>query len=157
MDREWRIASALVLIGIYLLTAVVALHWWMAGWSLWGKEPAGGKVSLVPIITVLVAALPSAAICLIARTRLVHAWLLIVGASQLRMGVDYVLHGAYFGCDRNGCSAEENFILGNVLVAICSVVGAILIRAVVAIFSRLRIAVTGYLVDAAKRGSSADK
>jgi hypothetical protein len=77
----------------------------------------------------------------------------------LLVGVDYVLHGAYFGCDRNGCSAEENFIVGNVAAAICSVVGAMLIRLAVGIFAdRVRPrAVTGDLVDAAERGSSADK
>jgi hypothetical protein len=148
-----------VLIGLYLLTGVIALHWWMAGFSLWGKHPAGGEFSWEPIITVLVIALPSAAICLVTRSRLVHAWLLIIGASQLLVGVDYVLHGAYFGCDRNGCSAEENFIVGNVAAAICSVVGAMLIRLAVGIFAdRVRPrAVTGDLVDAADRGSSPDK
>jgi hypothetical protein len=160
VNRRWRITSALVLIGLYLLTGAVTLHWWMAGFSLWGKHPAGGTFSWEPIITVLVVALPSAAICLVTRSRLVHAWLLIIGASQLLAGVNYVLHGAYFGCDRNGCSAEENFILGNVVAAICSVVGAIFIRLVVGAFAqqvRPRIAVTGDLVDAAERGSSADK
>jgi hypothetical protein len=30
VNRRWRITSTLVLIGLYLLTGVVALHWWMA-------------------------------------------------------------------------------------------------------------------------------
>jgi hypothetical protein len=136
VNRRWRIISALVLSGLYLLTGVVTLHWWRAGFSLWGKPPAGGKFSWEPIITVLVVALPSAAICLVTRSRLVHAWLLIIGASQLLAGVNYILHGAYFGCDRNGCSAEENFILGNVAAAICSIVGAIFIRLVVGAFAQ---------------------
>lgn len=46
-------------------------------------------------------------------------------------GVDYALHGTYFGCDIHGCSAEEHFLIGTVMVAIFSVLGAVLIRVVV--------------------------
>ena len=162
MNRRRRIASALVLIGLYLLTGVVALRWWMAlghNASLWGSHPAGGKFSWEPIITVLVVALPSAAICLVTRSRPVHAWLLIMCAIQLLYGIHYVLHGAYFGCDRNGCSAEEGFIFGNAMVAIASVLGAMLIHFAVMVFEAFgsRAAATGDLVDAAERGSSAAK
>lgn len=56
MNRRWRITSALVLIGLNLLTGVVALHWWLGlddMPSLWGTVPAGGKFSWEPIIAVL--------------------------------------------------------------------------------------------------------
>jgi hypothetical protein len=39
-----------------------------------------------------------------------------------------------FGCDRNGCSAEEGFILGNVATAVVSVFGTVLVAFIASIF-----------------------
>jgi hypothetical protein len=141
MNRRWRIASALVLVGFYLLTGAVASRWWMGlgqNASLWGTHPTRGNFSWEPIITVLIFAVPPAAISLVTRSRLVHAWLLIVCAYQLSYGVHYALHGVYFGCDRNGCSAEEGFFFGNILTVFLSVFGAALIRFIVMIVDDIR-------------------
>ena len=116
MSLRWRITSALAVIGLYLMVGLMASRWWMAlghNASLWGAQvgsrASGGTFSSEPVFIVLLAAFPSVLICLLSRSRLAHIWVIIIGAYQVYLGINYIFHGAYFGCDRNGCSAEENF------------------------------------------------
>ena len=140
MNRQWRTISTVAVLCTYLLTALVASSWWMAignDASLWGVAVASLKkvnFSSDPFFYILFPAVPAAFICWFNQSRAVHIWIFVVSGYQLYHGINYVLNGAYFGCDRNGCSAEENFALGNILTALAAIVGAGLIYLFVRFF-----------------------
>jgi hypothetical protein len=135
MSRRWRIASLIAIVILYLVPAVLAQYWWMGAGnqlsgfgnvSLWGKAVASLQIktlSIEPILIALFSSIPAAIVCYVARTRWVRAWMSIFPLYHVYIAARFLIAGGYFGCDRNGCSAEENFIITFILTPIVSLLG----------------------------------
>lgn len=141
-NDRWRIATATLVLILYLAAGLLAQQWWMGlgtEASIWGVDPNANRnnYSLEPIATAVVASLPSVLICVCSRSKVIHLFVVGLAASQAYYGIYYLSHGSYFGCDRNGCSAEENFALGNVVLAVEAIVGTFAIKAVLIGFAML--------------------
>ena len=131
LGRYWYLLSTAMVIAVYLAPGVVAWRWWDAlggDISLWGIEIGAldrmrsAPHSAAPINWAAISGTPAAIICVFARSPLVHATLLPLPAYLAYWGIFYINHGRYFGCDRNGCSAEDTFIIVSIFTAVISVV-----------------------------------
>jgi hypothetical protein len=143
-NDRWRIVTATLVLVLYLVAGLLAQRWWIGlgtEASIWGVDPNAianrNNYSLEPIATALIPSLPSVLICICSRSKVIHLFLIGLAASQAYYGIYYLSHGSYFGCDRNGCSAEENFALGNVILAVEAIVGAFAIKAALIGFAML--------------------
>jgi hypothetical protein len=127
MNRELRAASAGALIALNLLAGIEALRWWHVGYDKYGAEimslPIRWNSSSEPLHIMLLAAVPSALICLLSRSGLTHVWLLALAAYQLYFWIDHDLKWPYPACDRSGCETEDMFLVIAVVIAIIALLG----------------------------------
>lgn len=127
-EGRWQIVSAGLVILLNLLSGLIAERWWLA---LNGGFSMGLNVSILspfralsvePVLYALATAISSTLICLFSRSWLVHLTEIGIGCEIVRYELHYVFYGAYFGCDRNGCSAEDGFAEQHVVMMIAAII-----------------------------------
>ena len=140
MNRQWRLISTVIVVGAYLIPGLIAANWWMSlgnDASMLGVSPRAliqRAPNLTPILIATICSIPGALVCYSNRSKLIHLLMIALPAVGVYAAVWFYFHGAYFGCDRNGCGAEESFLLNNVFEVLCSVAGVLLLQTLLLIF-----------------------